>query len=72
MKYTIAELKAAKSFAEIQGETKTGSTDSVKYKRVALADSETHAEAIIVSYNGGAIVVIDRPENRAEFLARGC
>lgn len=70
--YTIAELKAAKSFAQIEGQTHTGSTSSIKYKRVELAADETFSEAVVVSYNGGPIQVIAEPALRQQFLARGC
>ena len=69
--YTIAEIKAAKSFSEIEGKTQTGATDSVKYKKVQLAASETYSEAIIVSLNGEAPYIIQEPAKRSQFLHRG-
>lgn len=71
-KYTIAELTAAKNFAEIAGKTQAGATKEVQYKVVPLTESETFDKAIVVSISGGKIQVIDRPELRKQFLDRGC
>ncbi len=69
--YTIAELEAARSFDEIEGDTQTGATNAIKYKRVDLARSETYSEAVVVSRNGGPLQIIEEPALRRQFLHSG-
>jgi hypothetical protein len=70
--YTVKELEAMTSLKEVEGRLQTGSTKAVQYKEVQLADSETFQFAVVVSYSGGSLSVITRPELRGQFLNRGC
>lgn len=70
--YTLAELNAATDLSQIAGKAKTGATDSIRSKRVTLAQSEVYGEAVVVSYGGGPLCVIDEPAKRDQFIHRGC
>lgn len=72
MKYTIAQLQATKSLKDIKGKLRTGSTDSVKYKRVEVADDDRFPEAIIATYGSDSPVVINESGKIDQFLHRGC
>lgn len=71
-KPTIKQVEQSK-FSDLAGETKTGATNAIKYKIVAVSDD--HADEVIaVSNAGGKIYTIRdcEPALWSQFLHRGC